>query len=122
MCNSKFLWLPLKPELYLSNLVALITVIRDHSVSLSKMLFFGPPLEVAKRDFLNLANVLMSPRFDSNILIFIVNYDSTLINNNLFNNQSNEMKMHLLKVIFNCPYFLTIPIIINVSKMQMVGP
>ena len=86
------------------------------------MLFFGPPLEVAKSDFLNLANVLMSPRFDSNILIFIVNYDSTLINNNLFNNQSNEMKMHLLKVIFNCPYFLTIPMIINVSKMQIVGP
>ena len=122
MCNSKFLWPPLKPEFYLFNLVALITVIRDHSVSLGKILSFRPPLETAKDDFLNLANVLMSPRFDSNILIFIVNYDSTLINNNLFNNQSNEMKMHLLKVIFNCPYFLTIPIIINVSKMQMVGP
>ena len=79
MCNSKFLWLPLKPELYLSNLVALITVIRDHSVSLSKILFFRPPLETAKDDFLNLANVLMSPRFDSNILIFIVNYDSTCL-------------------------------------------
>ena len=106
MCNSKFLWPPLKPEFYLFNLVALITVIRDHSVSHSKMLFFRPPLVVAMNDFLNLANVLMSPRFDSNILIFIANYDSTLINNNLFNNQSNEMKMHLLKVISIDPIFL----------------
>ena len=63
MFNYKFLWPPLK-KLTLFLYSCSLTVIRDHRVSHSKMLFFRPPLEVAMNYFLNLAYVLMGPRFD----------------------------------------------------------